>query len=155
MHQAFCLVMLSKYKREGRWNWEGEAPNHDVHPFLWEGRWTEVGLDRENLWLQCRFGNFSENPTGNPKQWFPAKWAQDWMEIDKSQCHCWSQPLVRPNGNLLQCSCLENPRDRGAWWVSVYGVTQSRTRLKWLSSSSSSPGRAWPWQESSCGAWRQ
>ena len=41
------------------------------------------------------------------------------------------------NGNPLQCSCLENPRDREAWWASVYGVAQSRTRLKQLSSSSS------------------
>ena len=40
-------------------------------------------------------------------------------------------------GNPLQCSCLENPRDGGAWWAAVYGVTQSRTRLKRLSSSSS------------------
>ena len=39
------------------------------------------------------------------------------------------------NGNPLQCSCLENPRDRGAWWAAVSGVTQSRTRLKRLSSS--------------------
>ena len=39
------------------------------------------------------------------------------------------------NGNTLQCSCLENPRDRGAWWAAVYGVAQSRTRLTWLSSS--------------------
>ena len=39
------------------------------------------------------------------------------------------------NGNPLQCSCLENPRDWGAWWAAVYGVTQSRTRLKRLSSS--------------------
>ena len=38
----------------------------------------------------------------------------------------------------LQCSCLENPRDGGAWWAAVYGVAQSQTRLKWLSSSSSS-----------------
>ena len=37
------------------------------------------------------------------------------------------------NGNPLQCSCLENPRDGGAWWAAVYGVAQSRTRLKWLS----------------------
>ena len=36
------------------------------------------------------------------------------------------------NGNPLQCSCLENPRDGGAWWAAVYGVTQSRTRLKRL-----------------------
>ena len=38
------------------------------------------------------------------------------------------------NGNPLQCSCLENPRDREAWWAAVYGVAQSRTRLKRLSS---------------------
>ena len=42
------------------------------------------------------------------------------------------------NGNPLQCSCLENPRDRGAWWTAVYGVAQSRTLLKRLCSSSSS-----------------
>ena len=42
------------------------------------------------------------------------------------------------NGNPLQCSCLENPRDGEAWWAAVYGVAQSRTRLKRLSSSSSS-----------------
>ena len=41
------------------------------------------------------------------------------------------------NGNPLQCSCLENPGDGGACWAAVYGVTQSRTRLKRLSSSSS------------------
>ena len=41
------------------------------------------------------------------------------------------------NGNTLQCSCLENPRDGGAWWAAVYGVAQSWTRLKRLSSSSS------------------
>ena len=40
------------------------------------------------------------------------------------------------NGNPLQCSCLKNPRDGGAWWAAIYGVTQSRTQLKWLSSSS-------------------
>ena len=44
----------------------------------------------------------------------------------------------RGNGNPFQCSCLENPRDGGTWWTAVYGVAQSRTRLKRLSSSSSS-----------------
>ena len=39
------------------------------------------------------------------------------------------------SGNPLQCSCLENPRDGGAWWAAIYGVAQSRTRLKRLSSS--------------------
>ena len=46
------------------------------------------------------------------------------------------------NGNPLQCSCLENPRDGGAWWAAVYGVAKSRTQLKRLSSSSSS-NQAW------------
>ena len=40
------------------------------------------------------------------------------------------------NGNALRCSCLENPRDGGAWWAAIHGVAQSRTRLKRLSSSS-------------------
>ena len=40
------------------------------------------------------------------------------------------------NGNPIQCSCLENPRDGGAWWAAVYGVAQSQTWLKQLSSSS-------------------
>ena len=57
--------------------------------------------------------------------------------------HNWSYSLSlscigEGNGNPLQCSCLENPRDGGTWWAAVYGVTQSRTRLKRLSSSSSS-----------------
>ena len=41
------------------------------------------------------------------------------------------------NGNPLQCSCLKNNRDRGAWWAAIYGVTQSWTPLKRLSNSSS------------------
>ena len=59
-----------------------------------------------------------------------------------------SPPRVHPLGlffcfnyhidNPFQCSCLENPRDGGAWWAAVYGVAKSRTRLKRLSSSSSS-----------------
>ena len=54
--------------------------------------------------------------------------------------HNWATPLSlscigEGNSNPLQCSCLENPRDRRAWWAAVYGVAQSRTRLKRLSSS--------------------
>ena len=47
------------------------------------------------------------------------------------------------NGNPLQCSCLENPRDGGAWWAAIYGVAQSWTQLKRLSSSSSSIKTSW------------
>ena len=59
--------------------------------------------------------------------------------------HDWATSLSRSlscigegNGNPLQCSCLENPGDGGAWWAAIYGLAQSWTRLKWLSSSSSS-----------------
>ena len=51
--------------------------------------------------------------------------------------------LGEGNGNPLQCSCLENPRDGGACWAAVSGVAQSRTRLKWLSSSSRILGTWW------------
>ena len=57
--------------------------------------------------------------------------------------HDWATSLSRVgegNGNPLQCSCMENPRDGGAWWAAVYGVAQSRTRLKRLSSSSCHSG---------------
>ena len=52
-------------------------------------------------------------------------WANIWSNIS----------IGEGGGSPLQCSCLENPRDGGAWWAAVYGVAQSRTRLKWLSSS--------------------
>ena len=54
----------------------------------------------------------------------------DWVTSLSLSC------IGEGNGNPLQCSCLENPRDRGAWWAAVYGVAQSWTWLKWLSSSS-------------------
>ena len=54
------------------------------------------------------------------------------------------------NGNPLQCSCLESPRDGRAWWAAVYGVAQSQTRLKPLSSSSSSSVIARTWKRPKC-----
>jgi len=54
----------------------------------------------------------------------------DWVTSLSLSC------IGEGNGNPLQCSCLENPKDGGAWWAAVYGVAQSRTRLKRLSSSS-------------------
>ena len=59
----------------------------------------------------------------------------------ESPVHVWEQEVLRGyticygegNGNPLQCSCLENPVDRGAWWAAVHRVSQSRTRLKRLS----------------------
>ena len=83
----------------------------------------------------------------------PLAWKIPWME-EPGGCSPWGHYesdtterlhfhfslscIGEGNGNPLQCSCLENPRDSGAWWAAVYGVAQSRTRLKRLSSSSSS-----------------
>ena len=53
----------------------------------------------------------------------------DWVTSFHFSC------IGEGNGNPLQCSCLENPRDGGAWWAAISGVAQSQTRLKWLSSS--------------------
>ena len=60
--------------------------------------------------------------------------------IERPRFHFSLSCIGEGNGNPLQCSCLENPRDGGAWWAAVYGVTQSWTWLKRLSSSSSSFG---------------
>ena len=55
---------------------------------------------------------------------------------ERLHCHFSLSHIGEGNGSPLQCSCLENPRDGGARWAAVYGVAQSRTRLKPLSSSS-------------------
>ena len=68
--------------------------------------------------------------------WF---WICLLLPIPQSMENLLSQkPIGEGNGNPLQCSCLENPRDRGAWWAAFYVVSQRQTWLKWLSSSSSS-----------------
>jgi len=71
--------------------------------------------------------------------------------------HDWVTSLSRigeGNGNPLQYSCLENPRDGGAWWAAIYGVAQSRTRLKRLSSLAAMGFIGLPWRlsgkESTC-----
>ena len=63
-----------------------------------------------------------------------SRWGSDTTE--RLHFHFSLSCIGEGNGNPLQCSCLENLRDGGASWAAVYGVTQSRTRLKWLSSSS-------------------
>ena len=66
-------------------------------------------------------------------------WGQEESDTtDELHFHFSLSCIGEGNGNPLQCSGLENPRDGVAWWAAVYGVTQSRTRLKQLSSSSRS-----------------
>ena len=64
------------------------------------------------------------------------RWGSD--KTERLHFHFLFSCIGEGNGNPLQRSCLENRRDRGAWWAAVYGVAKSQTRLKWLSSSSSS-----------------
>ena len=56
------------------------------------------------------------------------RWESDTTE--RLHFHFSLSCIGKGNGNPLQCSCLENPRDRGAWWAAIHGVSQSRTRLK-------------------------
>ena len=65
-----------------------------------------------------------------------ACWLFILYKIEQLHFHFSLSCIGEGNGNPLQCSCLENPRDGGTWWAAVYGVTQSWTRLKRLSSSS-------------------
>ena len=64
-------------------------------------------------------------------------WGREESDMtDRLHFHVSLSHIGQGNGNPIQCSCLENPRDGGARWAAVYGVAQSRTRLKRLSSSS-------------------
>ena len=74
------------------------------------------------------------------------RWGSDMTE--QLHFHFSLSCIGEGNGNPLQCSCLENPRNGGAWWAAIYGVTQSRTRLKQFSSSSSS---MWHFSSQQCG----
>ena len=81
---------------------------------------------------------------GNPLQYSGLEKSMDCKIHAVAKSQTWlsdftlrgNKPLLEEH-HPLQCSCLENPRDGGAWWAAVYGVAQSRTRLKQLSSSSS------------------
>ena len=98
-------------------------------------------------WLAQAPGSITTCPDSSPR----ILWPYTLQECTNSEwmTGIWS-PLFQNsregNGNPLQCSCLENPRDGGAWWAAIYGVTQSRTRLKWLSSNSSSSRTHWAYQ---------
>ena len=101
------------------------------------------GVVRAKAWFCSRFKRDCGEGHGTPLQYSclenPMNGGAWWAAVHGSLRvkHDWA------TGNPLQCSCLENPRDRGAWWAAVYGVAQSQTRLKRLSSSSSSSKRDW------------
>ena len=110
---------------------------------------TEVSyLRNQDIRLMVRLKNFRETGQPNTPVLLPGKshgwrslvgcspWGRQELDTTEWLHFHFSLSCIREgNGNQLRCSCLENPRDGGAWWAAVYGVTQSQTRLKWLSSS--------------------
>ena len=88
-----------------------------------------IGINSNNLVLSCVIASANWNPLQSMGS---LTVGPDWATLLSLLC------IGEGTGNPLQCFCLENPRDGGAWWAAIYGVAQSRTGLKWLSSSSSS-----------------
>ena len=109
--------------------------SHEIKRYLFLGRKAMTNLD--NVLGE---GNGTHSCT--------LAWKIPWMEepgrlqsmdtTERLHFHFSLLCIGEGNGNPLQYSCLENPRDGGAWWAAIYAVAQSRTRLKRLSSSSSS-----------------
>ena len=128
----------------------------------WEGQY-HIGSEKNTQLSWCRIPFWCLQDNASPKK---SQWRRQWHPTPvllpgKSHgqrslvgCSPWGRYesdtterlhfhfslscIGEGSGNPLQCSCLESPRDGVAWWAAVYGVSQSRTRLKWLSSSSSS-----------------
>ena len=118
-----------------------------------EGQLLSISTENKN---KLKWAEMSCWGLGNPKDALRRRrclaWKIPWMEKpgrlqsmgSQRVGHDWGihfhfsfSCIGEGNGNPLQYSCLENPRDGGTWWAAIYGVAQSRTRLKRLSSSSS------------------
>ena len=108
----FCLIKVSFKSVCTSTSEKAMAPHSST--FAWKIPWTEEPGRLQSM------GSLESDTTERPHFHFSLS--------------C----IGEGNGNPLQCSCLENPRDGEAWWAAVYGVAQSRTRLKQPSSSSSS-----------------
>ena len=100
--------------------------------FLLQGNFPDQGLKLRLLQLLCW-------QTGSlPLALLQSMGSLESDTTERRHFHFSLSCIGEGNGNPLQCSCLENPRDGEAWWAAVSGAAQSRTRLKQLSSSSSS-----------------
>ena len=127
MRRGFNIVTTWLTVFENTESWEFQLSNSDFH-FVWSNP-----LLRRRLW----------HPTpvllpGKSHGWRSLVGCSPWgrEESDTTEWlpfHFSLSCIGEGNGNPLQCSCLENPRDGGAWWAAIYGVIQSRTWLKWLS----------------------
>ena len=122
--RARCLIKLPA--------WSIEVVNMTI--LTTKEKWAINIYIFKNIWIvNRRHKSKTVYSISESKYWYTDI---TWYRNSVKMCACIL--LGEGNGNPLQYSCLETPRDRGALWAAVYGVAQSRTWLKWLSSSSSS-----------------
>ena len=121
-----CLLSLGFSTSVGNLQVQLSPPPHPFQTFYWRRQWhpTPVLLPGKSHGWRSLVGC---SPWGHQESDMTAR----------LRFHFSLSCTGEGNGNPLQWSCLENPKDSGAWWAAVYGVAQSRTRLKQLSSSSS------------------
>ena len=113
-------------ERKGRWN---KRKNNNEAAYTGKDNInTPIALVK----IIIRLLNYGRRSLKGCSPW--GCWGSDTTE--RLHFHFSLSCIGEGNGNPLQCSCLENPRGGRAWWAAIYGVAQSRTRLKWLSSSS-------------------
>ena len=99
---------------------------------------VEYYLAIKNAILELTCGEGNGTPHGRRSLVGCSPWCSEELDTtEQLHFHFSLSCIGERNGNPLQCSCLENPRDIEAWWAAVYVITQSRTQLKRLSSSSS------------------
>ena len=102
-HQSYLFIYLNMTRRNQKWQ---QHPTPVLLPRKSHGQRSLVGCSP--------WGRYESDTT------------------ERLHFHFSLSHIGEGNGNTLQCSCLENPRDRGAWWAVVYGAAQSWTRLKRL-----------------------
>ena len=116
-------------------------PNLYAEYIMWNGWLTEAqagikiaGRNINNL----RYAGKKAMATHSSALAWKIPWTEEPDTTEQLHFHFSFSCTGEGNGNPLQCSCLENPRDGGAWWAAIYGVAQSQTQLTWLSSNSMS-----------------
>ena len=140
-NESTCL--RRRYKKTQVWSLGQNTKSHRcMIPFIWNVHNREIEIESR---LVLPGGRWHPTPVLLPGKSHGRRslvgcspWGRKELDMtERLPFHFSLSCTGEGNGNPLQCSCLENPRDRGAWWAAIYGVIQSRTWLKWLSSSSS------------------
>ena len=120
--KPFCMIIITKATKSK----SKEQFQHGVRIGFLPATMSQKAMAPHSSTLAWKIP-WTEEP-GGLQSMGSLRVGQDWATSLSLSC------IGEGNGNPLQCSCLENPRDGGALWAAVYGVTQSRTWLKWLSS---------------------